>query len=116
MPLTDVKQMYVDGCRYVLVCRSVDVVERRGYRVEIDIEHDLALFRVDGQVRCVTNVCPHKREARIFDGFVADGTVSCPLHAWRFDLCTGKNVVGQAGLRTYDAIERGGQVWVSVPE
>jgi len=52
----------------------------------------------------------------IFDGFVADGTVSCPLHAWRFDLCTGANVTGQAGLRTYDVIERGGQVWVNVPE
>lgn len=108
--------LVVDGVSYVRLCRSIDVTERRGFRVEFDIEHDLALFRVDGIVRCVTNVCPHKREACIYDGYVAEGTVTCPAHAWRFDLCTGRNLSGGGGLRVYGAIEHNGSVWVSVPE
>lgn len=114
MPHT--REIHADGRRYVAVCRSIDVVERRGFRVEFDIEHDLALFRVDGAVQCVTNICPHKREALIFDGYVEQGTVTCPAHAWRFEICTGRNVSGGGGLRTYEVIERDGSVWVSVPE
>lgn len=114
MPLS--REINVDGRRYVAVCRSIDVVERRGFRVELDIEHDLAFFRVDGVVHCVTNVCPHKREALIFDGFVDQGTVTCPAHAWRFEICTGRNVSGGGGLRTYEVLESDGNVWVSVPE
>lgn len=116
MPLIDREHVIVDGRRYTYACRSVDVVSRRGFRVEIDIEHDLAFFRVDGQALCVSNICPHKREAKMYDGFVADGTVTCPFHAWRFDIRTGMNVSGQAGLCTYDVIERDGRVWVNVPE
>lgn len=117
MSLTPLHQeVRIDGRRYIAVCRSIDVIERRGFRVELDIEHDLALFRVHGVARCVTNICPHKREALIFDGFVDDGTVMCPAHAWRFDICTGHNVSGGGGLQTYDVLERDGSVWVSVPE
>ncbi len=110
------REQHLDGRRFVEVCRSIDVVERRGLRIELDIEHDLALFRVNGMVHCVTNICPHKREALIFNGFVDQGTVTCPAHAWRFDICTGSNVSGGGGLRTYEAFERDGSVWVSVPE
>lgn len=108
--------LVVNGVEYVRICRSIDVTERRGFRVEYDIEHDLALFRVNGVVRCVTNVCPHKREALIYDGFIDAGTVTCPAHAWRFDICTGQNVSGGGGLRIYNVVERHGAIWVSVPE
>jgi len=104
----------IDGTEWLQLCRSIDVTERRGFRVEIDIEHDLALFRLNGQVHCVTNVCPHKRISRIFDGYVEDGTVTCPMHAWRFDICTGRNVSGGGGLKTYDVQEDAGWVWGSL--
>jgi nitrite reductase/ring-hydroxylating ferredoxin subunit len=110
------QEMNIDGKRYIAVCRSIDVIERRGFRVELDIEHDLALFRVNGVAQCVTNICPHKREALIYDGYVDEGTVTCPAHAWRFDICTGRNISGGGGLRTYDVLEHDGRVWVSVPE
>lgn len=116
MSLISRRRIIENEIEYVEVCRSIDVVERRGYRVEVDIEHDIALFRVDGVVYAVTNICPHKREALIYDGFVDSGTVTCPAHAWRFEICTGRNVSGGGGLRTYSVIERDGFVWVSVPE
>lgn len=101
-----------DGKTWLRVCKSIDVGERSGYRVEIDIEHDLALFRVDGEVYCVSNVCPHKRETYIYDGFVEDGTVTCPLHGWRFSIKTGKNTGNASSLGCYSAEEVNGHVWV----
>ncbi len=103
------------GKQWIRICRSIDVVERRGFRVDLDVEHDLALFRVHGTVRCVTNICPHKRIALIFDGYVENGTVTCPMHAWRFDICTGANTSGGGALRTYEVIEEGGYVWLAEP-
>ncbi|MCX6140025.1 MAG: Rieske (2Fe-2S) protein [Candidatus Kapabacteria bacterium] len=102
----------LDGKQWLRLCRSVSVSERQGFRVEVDIEHDLALFRIDGVVRCVTNVCPHKRIALIYDGYISDGTVTCPMHGWRFDICTGANTVGGGGLRTYEVKEESGWVWL----
>lgn len=116
MSLDSYRRVIMNEMEYVQVCRSIDVAERRGFRVEFDIEHDIALFRVDGKVFGVTNICPHKREALIYDGFVDSGTVTCPAHAWRFDICTGRNVSGGGGLRTYSVIERDGHIWVNVPE
>lgn len=116
MSLSTHRRIIVNEIEYVQVCRSIDVIERRGFRVAFDIEHDIALFRVNGKVFGVTNICPHKREALIYDGFVDSGTVTCPAHAWRFDICTGRNVSGGGGLRTYSVIERDGNVWVNVPE
>lgn len=112
--MRDYPRRTIDGVEWVRVCRSVDVTARRGFRVNLDIEFDLALFRVNGVVHCVTNICPHKREAAIFDGFIDDGTVTCPMHAWRFDICTGKNVGVGGGLTTYPAREESDWIWVSL--
>ena len=49
----------------------------------------LALYRVDGEVRCVQAFCPHL-EGPLFQGSVAGGEVTCPWHLWRFDLKTGR--------------------------
>ena len=102
----------IDGIEWLRLCRSIDVQARRGFHVEVDIELDLALFRVDGIVRCVTNVCPHKRIALIYDGFVENGTITCPMHAWQFDICTGLNTAGSGGLKTYEVRERDEYVWL----
>ncbi|HLP27876.1 MAG TPA: Rieske (2Fe-2S) protein [Candidatus Didemnitutus sp.] len=104
----------IDGTEWSRLCRSIDVTERHGFRVELDIEHDLALFRVNGIVRCVTNICPHKRIALIYDGYIEDGTVTCPMHAWRFDICTGANTSGGGGLKTYEVREDAGWVWLKI--
>lgn len=100
---------------WVRVCRSIDVVQRRGYRVELDLEHDIALFRLNDHVYAVSNVCPHKREHSIYDGFIDGDTVSCPLHGWCFSIVTGQNTGTGRGLRTYHVEERGQDVWVFVP-
>ncbi len=101
---------------WVRLCKSVEVASRQGKRVELDIEHDLALFRVDGSVHAVTNICPHKREASIADGHVQQGTVTCPMHFWCFEITTGKNTATGGSLRTYPVEELDGYVWALIPD
>lgn len=110
--MIDRPRKIIDTVEWMRIARSVEVSERHGLRVELDIEHDLALFRVEGVVRAVTNVCPHKRVACVYDGIVDAGTVTCPMHAWRFDLETGRNLAGGGGLRTYEIREDEGGVWI----
>jgi len=57
----------------------------------------VAVFNVDGKLCAFEGTCPH-RGGPLAEGIVRDGVVTCPLHWWRFDLCTGENV-GDPGLR-----------------
>lgn len=49
----------------------------------------VAVFLIDGAYRAINDSCPHMG-ASLADGYVADGAVSCPWHAWRFCLQEGK--------------------------
>ena len=50
----------------------------------------VALFRThDDRVFALDDRCPHKG-GPLSEGIVAGHTVTCPLHAWVFDLETGK--------------------------
>ncbi len=106
----------VGGRVYRKVCLSLDVTERRGYRVDIDLEHSIAIFRVDGVVRAVSNICPHKHAALIAEGLVVDGTVQCPLHGWTYSIVTGEPLIGSSRLPLYDVHEENGEVWLAEPE
>lgn len=110
--MIDRPRMIIDGEEWTRIARSAEVSERQGFRVELDIEHDIAIFRVDGIPRAVTNVCPHKRAACLYDGVIERGTLTCPMHAWQFDVVTGTNLAGGGGLRTYAVREVEGGVWV----
>lgn len=51
---------------------------------------EIAIFRTaNGQVYALVNKCPHKA-GPLSQGIVHDTTVTCPLHAWRISLVTGK--------------------------
>ena len=48
----------------------------------------VAVFLADGQYRAIDDLCPHMG-ASLGAGEVERGSVSCPWHAWRFNVCTG---------------------------
>ena len=62
----------------------------------------IAVFRTrQGEVYATQAACPH-REGPLADGIIGDGQIVCPLHAYKFDLATGKPVGNDcAALRTY---------------
>ncbi len=50
----------------------------------------LALFNVDGTFHALDNACPH-RGGPLGEGDLDGPVVTCPWHAWRWDVTTGAN-------------------------
>ncbi len=90
----------IDPEGFFKVCRIADLKEREGKRFNIN-DADVAIFKVEGEVFAVSNICPHQHSALIYDGFIDKGCVVCPVHGWMFDLRTGRMPSKAAGLETY---------------
>jgi nitrite reductase/ring-hydroxylating ferredoxin subunit len=74
--------------------------------------YEVALFNVDGNLYALENCCPHQG-GPIVDGWIEGGTVTCPWHAWRFDLRTGKMTLGDFALvPRFEVCVRSGAVYV----
>lgn len=58
-------------------CKSVQVGERY-----------IALCNVDGAFYAMENACPHQG-GPLGEGFLEGAIVTCPWHAWRFDVTSG---------------------------
>ncbi len=67
-----------------------DVPPGRGLVVELPDRPALAVFCVEGAPHVLENRCPH-REGDLGAGDVLRGLVYCPVHAWPFDLETGRS-------------------------
>ena len=76
---------------------------------------EIALFNADGIFYAVKNTCPH-RGVSLDRGSVEAGILTCPGHAWRFDLRTGDCVSHPpAGIRCYRVEVREDAVWIELP-
>jgi nitrite reductase/ring-hydroxylating ferredoxin subunit len=77
--------------------------------------HLVALFNVGGTVHAIDNTCPH-RGGPLGEGDVAGTVVSCPWHAWRWDVTTGANVNNPAVRVTcFPVTVAAGEVFVDMP-
>ncbi|MBK7498545.1 MAG: Rieske 2Fe-2S domain-containing protein [Ignavibacteriales bacterium] len=85
---------------FTKVCRVSELSENQGKRFLIN-DVDIAVFKVNGEIFVLNNVCPHQHTSVIYDGFVEDGCVVCPAHGWMFNLKTGKQPTGARGLDSY---------------
>jgi nitrite reductase/ring-hydroxylating ferredoxin subunit len=76
--------------------------------------NDIALFRVGEQVTAIDNACPHSGGS-LAEGSVANGCVTCPLHSWKFDVCTGAGVSPtKSTVATYPTRIDDGKVLVKI--
>ncbi len=69
------------------VCRVDDVTDGEGKTVALGNKL-IAVFRVEGQYYAIDDVCPHMG-ASLSGGYLEEGIVTCPWHAWRFRLADG---------------------------
>jgi nitrite reductase/ring-hydroxylating ferredoxin subunit len=77
--------------------------------------HVLALFNVEGTVHAIDNGCPH-RGGPLGEGDVTGTVVSCPWHAWRWDVTTGANVNNPVvRVACFPVTIDAGQVFVDLP-
>ena len=98
---------------FVKVCSINELKENAGRRFLIN-DVDVAVFKVDGKVYALNNVCPHQKAAKMFKGFIEEDKVVCPLHGWEFKLCNGKMNDGRKGLDSYQVKVEEGDVYIKI--
>jgi nitrite reductase/ring-hydroxylating ferredoxin subunit len=96
---------------FVAVAGVADVVPGRPRTVVID-GTEVAVFNVGGTFYALEDSCPHQG-APLSDGWIEGTTVTCPWHAWCFNLTDGKMTVGFDGVDTFDVKVENGTIWVS---
>lgn len=89
--------------------------EKRGVRLEIEDE-DLAIFKIEGEIFILSNICPHNHAPQIYNGIISNKSIFCPLHNWQFDLKTGKTLNNNSNIRVYEYEIINGELFVKVPK
>ncbi len=75
--------------RWIELCPVNQIPRGTGKYVVVE-EHGYAVFLHDGQVRVMDDNCPHAG-ASLSGGLLdAGGIVTCPMHDWYFDTCSGQ--------------------------
>jgi NAD(P)H-dependent nitrite reductase small subunit len=69
------------------VCRVGELADGEGKTVTVG-GRLIAVFHAGGEYHAIDDTCPHMG-ASLSGGYVEDGIVTCPWHAWRFRLCNG---------------------------
>jgi nitrite reductase (NADH) small subunit/3-phenylpropionate/trans-cinnamate dioxygenase ferredoxin subunit len=69
------------------VCRVGDVPEGEAKTVIVG-KKLIAVFRHGGEFFAIDDCCPHMGSS-LSGGWVENGIVTCPWHAWRFRLADG---------------------------
>jgi len=98
---------------YFKLCKLDELKETTGKRFLIN-DVDVAVIKVKDKVYALSNVCPHQKAAKIYEGFIENNKIVCPLHGWEFNLTDGCKVDGNRGLDSFDVIIRNGFVFVKV--
>ncbi|MBI4246907.1 MAG: Rieske 2Fe-2S domain-containing protein, partial [Candidatus Rokubacteria bacterium] len=74
----------------------------------------LALFNADGHFYVIDNACAH-RGGPLGEGDLEGQIVTCPWHAWRWDVTTGANVNNPAvRVASFPVTVEGGEVYVEL--
>ena len=87
--------------RFVSVASLGDVPsgEARAYVVG---DREVAVFNVEGTHYAIENACPHQG-GPLAEGFIEGPIVTCPWHAWCFDVRDGAMTLG--GMTSVDAFD-----------
>src|SRR5882672_10443048 len=78
-----------EGATRVRVAGAGEIAAGEGRVVEVG-GRSVALFNVEGHYYAIDNSCPH-RGGPLGEGDLDGTLVSCPWHAWRWDVTSGAN-------------------------
>ena len=102
---------------FVTVARVGEIPpgEGRSYPVDGRI---VGVFHIDGAYFAINDACPHMG-ASLASGYVENGAVICPWHAWRFSIKDGRwldNPTSKLKVETYAVRVEGNEIQVCVPD
>ena len=101
--------------RFVKVASLQQVHERRGMLVTVE-GGDIALFKRHGEVYAISNICAHQHFSMLHQGELEGDEVTCPMHGWKYSLCTGIATTGQGKVATYSVKIVGEDVLIGLPD
>jgi len=73
---------------FVKVGKAADIPPGQGKTVEAN-GREIAVFNVNGAFHAIDNTCKH-RGGPLGEGELDGAVVTCPLHAWTYDVTTGE--------------------------
>jgi len=74
-----------------IVCDVNNIKEGEGKIFEVNGKK-IAVFNVNGEFYAIDNTCKHKG-GPLGEGYLDGNIVTCPWHAWQYDVKTGENPV-----------------------
>ncbi len=86
---------------FIPVAKLSEIAPGTATTVTLD-GREIALFNVGGVVYALDNTCPHQG-GPLAEGWIEGTMVTCPWHAWCFNLTDGKMTLGDFG--SVDAFE-----------
>lgn len=91
-----------------------DIPLGKGIVVTIQGGVEIALFNVAGKIYAIDNICPHMG-GPLGEGELAGDIVTCPWHAWQFDVKTG-NCINMPGddARSIPIEIRGNEIFLPI--
>lgn len=93
--------------------KASDLAKGTGRVVEI-AGQKIALFHVGGKFHAMANSCMH-RGGPLGDGHLENTQVTCPWHAWEFDVTTGKCLTMEgATQKTFAVKVENGEIRIEV--
>jgi nitrite reductase (NADH) small subunit len=98
--------------KLVKACAAADVAPGTGKQVTLEGK-EIAIFNVDGAWFALDNECPH-RGGPLAEGELEGCILTCPWHAWQFDLRTGESLTDDSKVGCYPVKVEGGDVVVDV--
>ena len=74
----------------------------------------VALFNVGGRIHATQDLCLHM-EGPLGEGDLDGSVVTCPWHAWQYDVTTGQCLTSpECALRTFEVKVEGDDVFLMV--
>lgn len=86
---------------FVIAARLSELNERQGTFIRIEGE-EIALFKIDGTIYAINNVCAHQHFSMLHQGELNGLEITCPMHGWTYSLETGKAIEGSGCVKTYE--------------
>ena len=97
----------------VKVCSASEITEGTPKLVEANGKQ-IAIFNVGGKFFAISNVCAHA-DGSLAEGSVAGDVVTCPLHAWEYNVKTGESLtMPGAKVEQFKVIVENDEIYVEV--
>ncbi|MFM8436841.1 MAG: Rieske (2Fe-2S) protein, partial [Candidatus Kapaibacterium sp.] len=102
-----------NGVVYSRACSVSDIPALGGFCATLSDGTQVAVFRTNGTFRAVSQACPHQRYRVMSRCHVHDHRISCPMHGWTFDLCSGEESRKRGRIPVFEVLVVEASIYVA---